>query len=236
MNKYCFKYRSLDFEYTAVFEDRKSISIIIYPSLNVVVKAPNLAKEEDIYRFLKRKYFWVLDQFDFFSKFLSRTPKQYISGESIFYLGKMYRLLVKDSNTNSVKLIRGDLVVCTTRELYNGKYNKKLIDAWYLNHANIIFNKRLKEISKNFKDIIINDPSLSIRKMNKRWGSYSSDKNKVYLNVDLIKSSQKCIDYVISHELCHIKYANHSKDFYSLLSAKLPNYQVLKQELEEKFL
>ena len=76
-----------------------------------------------------------------------------------------------------------------------------------------------------------NMPTLKIRKLNRRWGSYLK-KYIVVLNIDLIKAKKRCIDYVIMHELCHYYYDRHNKDFYTLLDQVMPNYKELKQELE----
>ena len=77
-------------------------------------------------------------------------------------------------------------------------------------------------------------PELALRKMTKRWGSFLSQK-KVLLNPKLIKASKECIDYVIIHELCHMKYQNHSKAYYDFLTLKCPNWKQLSDELEIRF-
>ena len=67
--------------------------------------------------------------------------------------------------------------------------------------------------------------------MKKRWGSLS-DKGTVTLNTDLVKAPKECIDYVVIHELCHLKYNDHSKDFYTLLDLVTPGWEKIKHKLE----
>ena len=74
-------------------------------------------------------------------------------------------------------------------------------------------------------------PTLIIRDMSKRWGSFISE-SKIVLNPKLIHVSTECIDYVIVHELCHIKYKNHSKQYFEYLSEKLPLWEIIKEKLE----
>lgn len=76
-----------------------------------------------------------------------------------------------------------------------------------------------------------NTPILAIREMKKRWGSFLN-KEKIFLNPKLIHTSKDCIDYVIVHELCHLKYKNHSTKFWQLLDEKYPGWQKVKEKLE----
>ena len=72
-----------------------------------------------------------------------------------------------------------------------------------------------------------------IKKMEKRWGSFIRGKS-IILNPLLIHASKDCIDYVITHELCHVKYRGHNKAFYRLLDAKYPHWEAIKEKLEER--
>jgi predicted metal-dependent hydrolase len=78
-------------------------------------------------------------------------------------------------------------------------------------------------------------PDLVIRKMQKRWGSYLSNK-KIILNPLLIRASKDCIDYVIVHELCHMKHKNHNENFFKLQESIIFNWREVKEKLELRFL
>lgn len=78
-------------------------------------------------------------------------------------------------------------------------------------------------------------PTLKVRKLKRRWGSYLK-KNEIVLNPDLIKASKQSIDYVIYHELCHAYFDKHTDDFYNLLSLKMPNWKQVKENFELKLL
>ena len=107
---------------------------------------------------------------------------------------------------------------------------KKLLEEWYLEKANKVFSERLSACFFLFDYEEM--PTLVIRKLSKRWGSYMHKTNKIFLNQELIKASKRHIDYVIIHELCHVIHKLHSRAFYNLLESKLPQWKKLKTELE----
>ena len=111
-------------------------------------------------------------------------------------------------------------------------------------HANIdgvswfyekIWPRILKVIPNARFTIVGSNPSPVIKKMDKRWGSFVSNK-KIILNPKLIQAPEYCIDYVITHELCHLKRKRHDAKFYKLLELKIPNWEKVKEKLEIKLL
>jgi hypothetical protein len=106
------------------------------------------------------------------------------------------------------------------------------LNHWYGNQARRLLPNRVKLVRETLKEQHFPSSELKFRKMKRRWGSCSKAKKSILLNTELIKAPVECIDYVIVHELCHLKIANHSKDFYALLGVCLPNWKKWKDELE----
>lgn len=92
-----------------------------------------------------------------------------------------------------------------------------------------------KIIEKNANELIeetgLKPNKITIKQIKYAWGSCSSKKN-ITLNLELIKYSQQAIRYVILHELCHLKYMNHSKDFWNLVEKYMPDYKQIKKEFK----
>ena len=227
-----FAYKNISFDYNLNCEDRKTISATVLPTQLLVVKAPPEASEVRIHDFLRRKFRWVLKQQRYFAQFKVYPKKQYVSGETFKYRGRSYKLLIrKNSHNEHVTLQHGTLTISTAFPK-QASYNKTLVDVWYREKAHKVFYERLKICFAKF-DFVHNEmPGLKIRQMNRRWGSYSHKTNRVTLNQELIKASTQYIDYVITHELCHIKHREHSRAFYDFLESKLPQWKKLKTELE----
>lgn len=225
-----FQYGDYQYQYRLLYQDRRTISLTVQPSLNIIIRCPSGHSKEKIEKFLKRKWYWLEIQIKELKKFQRKTgKKEYVSGESFLYLGRQYRLLIKKSQENNVGLNKGRIVVETDKS----KSNKKLLEDWYQQKAEQIFKERYSEVLKKFDYEFT--PKLTLRKMEKRWGSFLA-KKKILLNPELIKASKECIDYVITHELCHMKYQNHGNAYYKFLATKCPDWKKIKDKLELRFL
>lgn len=138
--------------------------------------------------------------------------------QDFFYLGKKYNIV----KSNLEDIVVGDSTILVKDEL--------VLDKWLVKQARIIFKENLDEIYKIFP-VEIPYPSLTIRKMKTRWGVCNTRLKKITLNLELIKKDKKYLDYVIVHELSHLVYPNHRSDFWHLVSLLVPNYKILRKEL-----
>ena len=215
-------------EFELLQEDRKTLSIEVLPTTKIKVKAPESKNKQDIIKKVQNKAKWITKQKRYFvDNYKKPDEKKYVSGECFRYLGKQYRLKVIKSDIDSVKLKNGYLIV-----EYNLKTPEKLINKWYKDKALSTYEKELDKCFKQFIAYKINKPSLKIRKLTKRWGSYNKNSNTITMNIETIKANKDCIDYVIYHELCHCMYFAHNKEFYTLLESKCKYWSKLKNKLE----
>lgn len=210
---------------------RKSIAIEVYPDTSVQIKAPFDYSIDDIKKIVSKRSRWIITQQKFFEQFLPETPKrEYVMGETHKYLGRNYLLKIINSEENKVKIQGNYLVVFTTKS--TSEEVKHLITEWYYKRAAKIFEKVYEEAFKKFVHYKIQKPELQIKRMKKRWGSYTSS-GKIVINPELIKASSACIEYVLIHELCHLIERNHSKKFYNLLEQIVPDWKHWKLKLEK---
>ena len=231
IDKRSFCYGQKTIAYNLFFTDRRTLEIAVHPDSTIVVKAPLNSNISLIEKKLHKRARWIFRQLNYFQQFNPKTPdRRYINGETHLYLGRQYRLKISQSQENSVKLTRGFFQVAIRQEP-EPEIIKKLMNNWYLQKANIQFNESLTRCWPKFNIFGIIKPSISIKRMQKRWGSLS-DKGTVTLNTKLIKASKECIDYVVTHELCHLKYHDHSSEFYKLLDSVIPGWEKIKHKLE----
>lgn len=153
-----------------------------------------------------------------------------LGGETHLYLGRQFRLRVCSGAKDVVKLSRGYFQV-ELQQQTNTDVVRKLLMSWYLDKAGIRFAETLKRCWPAFETLGHSEPHIQIRRMKKRWGSLSRN-GLLTLNPDLIRAPGECIDYVITHELCHLHSHDHSAEFYRLLERVMPDWEKRKHKLE----
>lgn len=207
------------------------VQVKVNPSGSVIVAAPSGVNEQDVKRVVEKRSAWIVQQQHYFKSLNEyESPRQYVSGETHYYLGRQYQLKVQqDSNApQQVKLSRGYLVVSVKD--HTPEKVKTLLYEWYRERAREQYTKRLSRLLE-LTPWVKGMPSVRIQRMEKQWGSCSPSGN-LTLNLHLIKAPSPCVDYVILHELCHIAEHNHSERFYRLLHRAMPNWEVVKQRLD----
>jgi hypothetical protein len=224
-------YGKNDIRFEVIYTKRKTMEIAVHPDKRVIVKAPPGTGPDIISKIVHKRARWIQRQMDFFGKFEPRTvERKYIGGETHLYLGRRYRLKVCHGEKDEVKLTRGFLHVSSRNGADPGKV-RNILDRWYREKAKAGFSESLEKCFPRFKAMGYDLPEINIRKMKTRWGSLSP-KGIMTLNTDLIRAPGECIDYVITHELCHKKFRKHGPDFYRLLEKMMPDWQRRKHKLE----
>lgn len=210
----------------------RRVLIKVSPDCRVEVMAPVVATEEQVLSALRKRQRWIYEQLrDFRQQQEHVLSPAFVSGESHFYLGRRYMLkvLVDAAAESGVRLFRGKLEV-TVKEKDAAKV-RSLLSDWYRGKAKEIFPARLEAALEQtlwVKEI----PPLRVLAMKTQWGSCSPN-GRLTLNPHLVKAPRECIDYVILHELCHLKEHNHSKRFYRLMGRVMPDWETTKRRLDD---
>ncbi len=223
------KYGKATIRFSLLFSKRKTLGISVHPDLSVSVTAPIGTELEAISRKVRKRASWILKQQNDFAQFLPVPPaRRYLSGESHYYLGRQYRLKVERAAEESVKL-KGGRFLIRLRDTSDARRVKTLLDDWYGNRARERFQSSLSRCIEKLRPL--EEPPIKLRKMARRWGSCTSS-GTINLNPELIKAPSHCIDYVITHELCHLVFPHHGREFYDLLTRIMPDWKMRKQRLE----
>jgi len=196
----------------------KNINLRIKPNMEVYISVPMNLHRDYIENFIRSKEEWIKSVL---KKVEDVKEKQkgleYKNGEIHKFLGKEYNLIVRTGNFNGVSLkndAKSNVMILTVNEniFENTDEKKKVMEKWYFENAK----------------------KLSIKPMKTRWGSCNYVKKYINLNTELIKRTPFEIEYVILHELTHLKYPNHGKGFYNYIERYMPNYKVAEKMLNAK--
>ena len=220
------------------------MALYVHPDKSVEIRIPLLFSVDEIEPFLIKHSRWLFNRLDLPEK-KSIEPKKFVTGELHYFLGKQYPIEIVASDKNSVVFDNEKIVIrhrvnkTPSQQVHLSKSSSKslslsssdLLDRWYLEQAKRVFQEISIPLIEQMKKYNVAPKSFAIKKMKTRWGSCSS-KGNINLNLHLIKLPEQCIKEVILHELCHLVYFNHSKEFYALMTAEMPDWKVWKKELK----
>ncbi len=222
------QFGSTQIDFRLSYSDRKSLGITVTPSLHILVTAPHDTSMEKVKEKVRKKAEWIVRQQSFFLSFQPKTPsRKYVSGETHLYLGRQYRLKIEKNQVESVKL-RGKFIEVATPDKARVK---KLLTDWYLRNARTKFQSIATPLIERFRRHKVTPTSLIVRAMPSRWGS-CTPKGKIILNPELIRAPKGCIEYVITHELCHLVHRDHTQKFIDLQTKEMPDWEKWKMKLE----
>ena len=205
---------------------RKTIALQVFHDARLIVRVPFSTSEKLIKKVIHEKRLWILTkQEQAKEKYKKVYSKEFVNGEGFLFLGNSYKLYIVDN--------------CEFSLIFNNE--NFFLSKKFLNKAKDVFIKWYKEQSyKKFLERVefyskvsgITYNKLKITNARKRWGSCSS-KGNLNFTWRLIMAPLQVIDYVIVHELVHIKEKNHSKNFWNNVRIILPYYKTQKKWLKE---
>lgn len=214
---------------------RKTLAISITPASAVVVLAPYSLNEDKIESIVKNKSRWILEKQNYFKRLSEQYPeKEFVSGEQILFLGRKYRLKLRSSKGESIgcPVLSGrrmSIFVDGRNDHGNRKQQiKNMLTDWFTDKAGEIVRQRIKRYA-NF--LGVKPAGVKIKEQKKQWGSCSIS-GILRFNWRIAMAPVSIIDYIVIHELAHLKVKNHSADFWRLVSLVLPDFQARRNWLK----
>lgn len=211
---------------------RRTLGITVRPDKRVAVRVPLGTPVREMRAFVTQRAEWVLKVWNRLDAAPGRQLPGYGLGSVFLYQGQEYCLEFETGQQRSLQL-RGRFLVLTAPELPPEETVRGMIDKWYRRQALEIVEERSIACHRLLQAEGIPLPQIRIRPMKTRWGSYSYRTKRINLNLNLVRAPLACLDYVIIHELCHIKVRHHGTDFWRMVARYLPDYQAARRELKQ---
>lgn len=207
------------------------VAIHVEPDGRVLVDVPPAATLDAVLHAVRKRARWIGRHIDAVNaRRIGVQPRQYVSGESLLYLGRRYRLKVQvDPDASVSTALRAGLLVVTVPQRHADSVRTGL-DAWYRERAREIFEQRLAAVAMPLR-WIKQLPPTRLRHMTVQWGS-CSPAGLITLNPMLVKAPRECIDYVVLHELVHLQHHHHGAAFYRALDRHMPGWRPIKAKLD----
>lgn len=201
---------------------RKTLGLQVEKNRTTELRVPVNCPWGEIYGFLGSRFDWILSAEEELAQWQTGPVDAFEQGGEISYLGKRYRLDIRQSRHRFVQL-DGDKLLVWVRNPANGAGVEDQIRNWLRRQAEDLFTRRILMINPLFDDDIV-PGDLTIRKMKARWGSCSSN-GDICLSLMLVREALSQIDFVIAHELCHLRHFAHNMTFYALMDRVMPDWR-----------
>ncbi len=219
-----------DIKYWVIFSKRRSISIIVNANKEVIVRAPRNFSMKKVDSFVESKSQWIKKHINSFSEVTRLNHnKNYADGEIHPFMGRELVLKINKAMRSSV-ILHDNIFEVSLPETGDGKKIKHLLDKWYSRVAKETLTCHFERTLDRLSRYGFEPAEFKVRSLKSRWGSCSS-KGRITISAELIKIDERFHEYVLIHELCHLKHPNHGKDFYRLLEEVLPDYRQVRKEL-----
>lgn len=219
-----------DITIDVVRKDIKNIHLAVYPPTGRVrIAAPLKINDDSIRLFAISKIGWIKRNQRKFKSQERMSPREYKQREGHYFQGKRYLLNIIEIDSKPKVEIKGKKQI----NLYvrpNSSTEKKheILTEWYRAQLKVQIPPIIEKWGKKMG---VNGIEWQVKLMKTKWGSCNIEKKKILLNLELAKKPERCLEYIIVHEMIHFKERHHNERFQYYMDLYLPNWKRLKREL-----
>lgn len=212
-------------EYQIKYSNRKTLNISVERDRSIIVRAPHYLTADKIDKIVQSKRQWIKEKLNHTQKYpLVTESKEFVSGETLMYLGKNYQLHVVDEEFEGIQFDQRFKISKANQPKANELFKK-----WYLKQALI----KIEPLATKYaKSLGVQYNQFKTSEMKYRWGS-CTPANNIIFNWRIIKAPMYVLEYLVAHELVHLLENNHTPRFWNILSIQVPNYQKAKNWLKK---
>jgi predicted metal-dependent hydrolase len=216
------RYGTIIIPYNIIKTGRIKTSEVIVDANTITVRAPLKKDRLLIQKLVLNKASWILKkQKEYRETIPELTRPSFKQNGNLLYLGYNYPLKINRGQTkDSIDLVNEKFVVNTKSLMIKANYTKKLYEKWLREKSQDIFYNKIQNYSKKLG---VEIKQLIIKNLRNRWGSLTKN-GAINLNFNLLKAPDDVIDYIVLHELCHLKIKEHSHHYWTLLYKFMPSY------------
>lgn len=217
-------------EVEVIRKDIKNMHLAVYPPNGAIKLSSPLHTDEEVLRlFAISKLGWIKRNVKNFKEQARETKRDYVSGESHYFKGKRYLLMVKEHKGRSkVELTGANKIQLWVKPNLTVEEKAHVMKEWY--------RKQLKAqipalLEKWEKIVGVTSNDWGVKQMKTKWGACNVDAKRIWLNLELAKKPKICLEYILVHELVHLLERNHNARFISLMNQFMPKWRMHRDEL-----
>jgi len=213
-------------------KDIKNIHLAVYPPTGRVrLSSPLSVKKESLRLFVISRLGWIKKHNRNMNSQIRKPEREYIQGESHWVQGQRYLLnIVEKKAAPKVEIRNKKYLDLYVRPGSDKSKREEVIKEWY---RELLKSQIPSLIKKWEKELGVEITDWGVRQMKTKWGSCNTDDRRIWMNLELGKKPKHCLEYVVLHEMIHLKERHHNERFKALLDKHMPGWQSVREELNE---
>jgi predicted metal-dependent hydrolase len=211
------------------FKEIKNIHLSVHPPYGeVTLSAPPKYDLDTLRLYVVSRIDWLRERIIKFQKQERIPARKFINNETHFFLGQRYKLFLKETQGKQyIEKIVGRLIMHLRSKSHKNK-RAAIMESWH--------RKELKIVTKKFVEkwepkLSVKVRAFGIKKMKTKWGTCNPETGRIWMNLELAKMPENCIEYIIVHEMVHLLEKTHNKRFFALLDHYMPGWQIHRDKL-----
>ena len=201
---------------------------VLPPDGKVRISAPKNLSDKSISMFVRTKFGWIKKQQEKFQNQPRQSERRYESGETLYVWGKQHYLQVEYGNKKYSLVLDGNKAILTVRKNSTIKQIERFVNEWYRS----VLKEEIEKYLPKWEEMTnLSCDNWQTKNMSTRWGTCNPNTKKIWINLQLAKKPIECLEYVILHELAHLKVNNHGKNFVSIMDNYMPYWRNTKKLL-----
>lgn len=221
-----------DIEIEVIKKNIKNVHLSVHPPAGRVrLAAPENMDEEAVRLFVISKLSWIKKQRKEFDTQERQSIREFLSGESHYFMGTRYLLNVIESNEKQrVELRNKKYMDLYVRQGHTKEKRERIVSQWYREEL----KRQIPEYIEKWEDTIgVTVNEWGVKLMKTKWGTCNEQDKRIWVNLELAKKNPRCLEYIIVHEMVHLLERHHNERFKAYMDELLPNWKSIRDELNE---
>lgn len=218
-----------------VRKDIKNLHLGVYPPMGRVrVAAPLRVSDEAVRLAVISRLSWIKKQKTKFTTQSRQTLREYVSGESHYFQGRRYRLnVIYQSGSPRVVVRNKSTIDLYVREGSEREQREKVLLSWYRQQL----KKLITTLIAQWEPILgVKVAQWYVKQMKTKWGTCNIEAQRIWLNLELAKKPNQCLEYIVVHEMVHLLERHHNDHFIELMNKFMPQWRLHREELNSSAL
>jgi predicted metal-dependent hydrolase len=208
----------------------KNMHLSVYPPTGRVrIAVPTNIDDATVKLFALSKLAWIKRNQRKFAKQERESKRVFLDRESHYFEGKRYLLRVTEFDASPKVLIKTKTYIdMLVRPNTNEEQRQSILNEWYREHL----KSKIPQIIEKWERVIgVEVANWGVKQMKTKWGTCNIEAKRIWINLEIAKKPNNCLEYIVVHEMIHLLERYHNSNFYNLLEKYMPNWKVYRDEL-----